>query len=57
MRGHPEEQPVLSRSRAEGVCVSEEGQSFRDGEKENQDDGRFYFFPPQESGASERGNC
>lgn len=57
MRGHPEEQPVLSRSRAEGVCVSEEGQSFRDGEKENQNDGRFYFFPPQESGASERGNC
>lgn len=55
MRGHPEEQPVLSHSREEGVCVSEEGRSFRDGEKENQDDGRF-FFPP-ESRASERGNC
>lgn len=34
MRGHPEEQPVLSRSREGEACVSEEGQSFRDREKE-----------------------
>lgn len=29
MRGHPEEQPVLSLSREGEACVSEEGQSFR----------------------------
>lgn len=29
MRGHPEEQPVLSQSREGEACVSEEGQSFR----------------------------
>lgn len=29
MRGLPEEQPVLSQSREEAACVSEEGQSFR----------------------------
>lgn len=28
MRGHPEEQPVLSRSREEEACALEEGQSF-----------------------------
>lgn len=28
MRGHPEEQPVLSRSKAGEACESEEGQSF-----------------------------
>lgn len=33
MRGHPEEQPVLSRSREEVACVSEEGQFFRDKKK------------------------
>lgn len=29
MRGHPEEQPVLSQSREGEACVLEEGQSFR----------------------------
>lgn len=30
MRGLPEEQPVLSPSRGEEACESEEGQSFRE---------------------------
>lgn len=34
MRGHPEEQPVLSQSREGEACVSEEGQSFRGREEE-----------------------
>lgn len=37
MRGHPEEQPVLSRSREGEACVSEEGQSFRGGEEEEEE--------------------
>lgn len=36
MRGHPEEQPVLSRSREGEACVSEEGQSFRGREEEEE---------------------
>lgn len=38
MRGHPEEQPVLSRSREGEACVSEEGQSFRGGEEEEEEE-------------------
>lgn len=34
MRGRPEEQPVLSLCGKGEACVSEEGQSFRDREKE-----------------------
>lgn len=33
MRGHPEEQPVLSQSREEAACVSEEDQYFREREE------------------------
>lgn len=39
MRGHPEEQPVLSRSREGEACVSEEGQSFGGREEEEQEGG------------------
>lgn len=53
MRGHPEEQPVLSRSRGEEACVSEEGQSFRDRNKETAVKGEF-SFPDR---TPERGNC
>lgn len=35
MRGHPKEQPVLSRCKEGEACVSEEGQSFRDKEEED----------------------
>ncbi len=41
MRGHPEEQPVLSRSREEAACVSEEGQSFRERERERNEERRL----------------
>lgn len=34
MRGHPEEQPVLSRSQEGEACESEEGQSFGERERE-----------------------
>lgn len=39
MRGHPEEQPVLSQSREGEACVSEEGQSFRGREEKEGGEG------------------
>lgn len=47
MRGHPEEQPVLSRSRKGEACGSEEGQSFRGREKEIAMKKKYFNFPEQ----------
>lgn len=45
MRGPPEEQPALSHSREEEACVSEEGQSFRGGEKNRMAMRRDFSLP------------
>lgn len=53
MRGHPEEQPVPCCCREEEACVSEEGQSFRDRQKEITMK-RDFSFPER---TPERENC